>query len=73
MKVFLAFLLLFTGIILIAFSILVLVMAFDTPTDTDSPSEYVVYLLGKIIFPLLLTVFGRWVFRKGVALRRENK
>jgi len=63
-------LLILFGIIIIIFSILILVQAFDAFTRMGSSTEGFVYTLGKIIFPLLLTVFGRWVFRKGVDYRK---
>jgi multisubunit Na+/H+ antiporter MnhG subunit len=63
-------LLIITGIILIIISIMGLIKAFDTFTQMESTSESIGYVLGSIIFPLLLTVFGRWLFRKGFKLWR---
>jgi multisubunit Na+/H+ antiporter MnhG subunit len=70
-KKVLGFILIVIGVCLILISILVLVKAFDVFTEMGSSSENIVYTLGSIVFPLLLTVFGRWVFRKGFELRRE--
>ena len=53
------------GVLLIITSIMALVRAFDIFTAMDSSAESVGYTIGSIVFPLLLTVIGRWIFRKG--------
>jgi len=60
------------GIILIIFSIIVLVKAFDAFSAMGSSTDSIGYTIGSIIFPLLLTVTGRWIFRKGLELRRNG-
>lgn len=70
MKKLLGFFLSLLGIILIIFSIVVLVRAFDLFTHMGSSSENIGYTLGSIIFPLLITVLGRWLYRKGREIRR---
>ncbi|WP_317899682.1 hypothetical protein [Aurantibacillus circumpalustris] len=72
MKKLSGYLLLIIGIILILISIVALVRAFDVFTSLDSTAESIGYTLGSIIFPLLLTVLGRWVFRKGKGLIKEK-
>jgi Na+/phosphate symporter len=68
MKKLLGILLILIGVVLILFSIAVLVKAFDAFTAKESSFEAIGYTLGNIIFPLIITVFGRWVYRKGRAL-----
>ena len=65
-------LLILIGVIIILFSILILVKAFDSFSAMGSTTESIVYTIGNIIFPLLLTVSGRWVFRKGQGLLKGN-
>ena len=72
MKKLAGYFLLILGILLILTSIMALVRAFDIFTTMDSSTESIGYTLGSIIFPLLLTVFGRWVFRKGKSLIKEK-
>jgi multisubunit Na+/H+ antiporter MnhG subunit len=72
MKKSFGFLLIVCGAILITISIMGLVKAFDVFTSLGADFENVGYVFGSIIFPLLLTVFGRWVFRKGFAMLRGN-
>lgn len=72
MKKVIAALLILTGAVLILISIMGLVKAFDVFSAMDSSAESIVYVFGSILFPLLLTVFGRWVFRKGFKLWREK-
>lgn len=72
MKKLAGLLLIVFGIILIIFSILVLIKAFDTFTLMGSSAESVGYTIGSIIFPLLLTVIGRWIYRKGRELLRKT-
>ncbi len=64
-------LLILAGSLLLLISILALVSAFDVFSATGGSAEDIGYAIGSIIFPLLLTVFGRWVFRKGVAFMRK--
>jgi len=66
------FLLLIGGVIFILISILCLVKAFDVFNTMGPGLENMGYVFGSIIFPLLLTVFGRWVFRKGIGLIKGN-
>ena len=73
MKKLFGSLLILTGGLLILMSILVLVQAFDVFIEMGSSSENVMYTLGSIVFPLLLTVFGRWVWRKGLGFWREKQ
>jgi len=72
MKKLLGIFLIITGVILIVISIMGLVKAFDIFTTLGTGVESMGYIFGSIIFPLLLTVFGRWVFRKGMAIVREK-
>jgi hypothetical protein len=60
------------GIITILISIMGLVKAFDVFPSMDSNIESIGYVFGSIVFPLLLTVVGRWIFRKGLALFRGS-
>jgi multisubunit Na+/H+ antiporter MnhG subunit len=64
--------LILSGTLLIFISIIGLVKAFDIFTSLGSSAESIGYLFGSILFPLLLTVFGRWVFRRGFKLWREK-
>ena len=60
------------GIIMVIISILALVKAFGLfNQDTISMYGYG-YLFGSIIFPLLLTVTGRWVYRIGRQMLRKS-
>lgn len=72
MKKLAGVLLIVFGIILIIFSILVLIKAFDTFTIMGSSADSIGYTIGSIIFPLLLTVIGRWIYRKGRELSKNN-
>ncbi len=72
MKKLSGFFLILSGVILVLISIMGLVKAFDTFTQTGSSTENIARTLGSIIFPLLLTVSGRWLFRKGLVLWREK-
>ncbi|MES2679802.1 MAG: hypothetical protein V4635_07960 [Bacteroidota bacterium] len=72
MKKFLGFLLVISGAIFILISIMCLVKAFDLFNTMEPGFENMGYVFGSIIFPLLLTVFGRWVFRKGIAMIKGN-
>jgi multisubunit Na+/H+ antiporter MnhG subunit len=72
MKKLLGALLVICGAIIIIISIMGLVKAFDTFNSMGPDFENVGYVFGSILFPLLLTVFGRWVFRKGIAMFRRN-
>ena len=73
MKKILGILLIITGVILIIISIMGLVKAFDAFATLGSSPESIGYTFGSIIFPLLLTVFGRWLFRKGLAYSKTRK
>lgn len=66
-------LLITAGIVLIVFSVIVLAMAFDLYANKGTFSESVAYTMGSIVFPLLLTVLGRWMLRKGRKMRKQNK
>jgi ABC-type transport system involved in multi-copper enzyme maturation permease subunit len=73
MKKFLGVLLVSLGAIFIVISILSLVKAFDIFNKTDPNFETLGYIFGSVLFPLLLTVLGRWIFRKGFeVMRRKN-
>lgn len=72
MKKILGIVLILLGVIFIIISIMGLVKAFDAFSTMESSSESVGYTFGSIVFPLLLTVFGRWVFRKGLALSKNK-
>ena len=73
MKKFSGFLLIVTGIVLIIISIMALVQAFDIFRASGTSQGSVGHVLGSIIFPLLLTVFGRWVLRKGRGMVKSSK
>jgi len=72
MKKFIGFFLILAGALLILTSIMALVSAFNVFTEMGSSSENMIYTFGSIVFPLLLTVFGRWVFRKGLEFWRNS-
>lgn len=65
MNKLLGFFLMSFGIILIIVSIIGLINAFNVFTRIEYTSENVSYTIGSIVIPLLLTVIGRWLFRKG--------
>ncbi len=65
-------LLIILGIILIIISILALVQAFEVFRAIGSDSESLSYVFGSIVFPLLITVIGRWIYRKGTAILRQT-
>jgi multisubunit Na+/H+ antiporter MnhG subunit len=67
------FLLIVLGVILIFISIMTLVRAFDVFSNLEASSENIGYTFGSILFPLLLSVIGRWIFRKGRALQKRDK
>lgn len=67
------YVLIITGSVLVLISILGLVKAFDVFYEADSGSRNYTYTLGSIVFPLLMTVLGRWVFRTGVSLKNQKK
>lgn len=67
------FLLIVIGILMILISIIALVKAFDVFGDLGSGAETYSYVFGSIVIPLLITVTGRWLFRKGNQLLREKK
>lgn len=73
MKKLYGIILIFIGAILVIISIMVLVKAFDIFNTIGPGFENFGYVMGSILFPLLLTVFGRWVFRKGTAILRAKK
>jgi len=66
MKTFLGLLFILIGVIFILISIMGLVKAFDVFSNMDSSGESMGYVFGSIVFPLLITVIGRWIFRKGI-------
>lgn len=70
MKLITGSLLLLIGILLILISIMGLIKAFDVFSGMNSSGESFGYAFGSILFPLLLTVIGRWIFRKGMAQLR---
>ncbi|MDI1354343.1 MAG: hypothetical protein PSX36_05475 [bacterium] len=61
-----AFLLIAIGVAIVIISIFALVKAFDVFSLMPSTAEGMGYAFGSILFPLLLTVIGRWMIRKGV-------
>jgi len=72
MKKILGYFLIAAGAIFILISIMGLVKAFDVFNTIGPGFENFGYVFGSIVFPLLLTVLGRWVFRKGISISREN-
>jgi multisubunit Na+/H+ antiporter MnhG subunit len=72
MKKVLGYALILTGVVLILISIMGLVKAFDTFSMMGSSTESIGYTFGSIVFPLLLTVSGRWVFRKGLKFSKNT-
>jgi len=60
------FLLIVVGVIFITISILALVKAFEIFNAIGTDSQSLGYVFGSIVFPLLITVIGRWLFRKGM-------
>lgn len=55
------------GVLLIAISILGLIRVFNLMQNlggSAQPYDYG-YVIGSLIFPLILTVSGRWIYRKG--------
>lgn len=66
------FLLILFGAVLVIISIFALVKAFDIFSSMPSNAEAMGYAFGSILFPLLLTVIGRWMIRNGVKLRRKK-
>jgi multisubunit Na+/H+ antiporter MnhG subunit len=72
MKKILGFFLILSGVILIIISIMGLVKAFDVFSNMDSSKESIGYTFGSIIFPLLLTVTGRWILRKGIKFMKSE-
>jgi len=65
MKKTLGSLLIVAGVILVIISIMALVQAFDMFRIEGTSAPSVGHVLGSIVFPLLLTVSGRWMIRKG--------
>ena len=65
MKKILGYLLILLGALLILISIMALVKAFDVFNASSKEEQNFAYVFGSIVFPLLLTVFGRWVYRRG--------
>jgi len=68
-----AFLLIGIGVILIIISILALIHAYDTlqKMKLELAADFG-YLFGSIFIPLLLTVCGRWLYRRGKSLWKAN-
>ena len=67
------FFLILAGVILIIISIMGLIKAFDVFSNAGSSGENIGYTFGSIVFPLLLTVLGKWVFRKGMKIMKNKK
>jgi hypothetical protein len=64
---FIALLLIIIGCVMIIISILALIKAFDQfqhRVDGEAEHQYG-YMFGSIFVPLLITVCGRWIYRKG--------
>jgi len=61
------------GAIIVIISILALMKGFDTFSHMERSAESIGYAIGSIIFPLLLTVLGRWTIRKGRERLRRTK
>jgi hypothetical protein len=57
--------LIFLGAVLISISILALIQAFDTMQKMQLGMEDFAYLFGSVLIPLLITVIGRWLYRRG--------
>lgn len=70
MKKILGFLVLLLGIVSILISIMGLVRSFDIFSEMEASTENIGYTFGSIVFPLLLAVIGRWLFRRGLATVR---
>lgn len=70
MKKILGFLVLLLGVFCILISIMGLIKAFDLFSSLEASTENMGYTLGSIVFPLLLAVIGRWLFRKGLSSLR---
>ncbi len=73
MKKALGALLLVVGILLITFSIFALISVYNEfeALSGAGMAEYS-YSFGKLLFPLLLTVLGRYIYRKGKARLRST-
>lgn len=71
MNKFFGILLIITGAVLVIISIFALIKSFDAFVVMGGGTENIAYVIGSIVFPLLLTVFGRWVIRKGFTLLRK--
>jgi hypothetical protein len=59
------------GVVFVIVSIFALMKGFDTFSHMGSSTESIGYAIGSIIFPLLLTVWGRWLIRKGRSYVRK--
>jgi len=66
MKKTFGFFMIAAGVLLILISILALVRVYDVFTALQNDAASYGYVIGSIAFPLLITVIGRWIFRKGV-------
>jgi len=61
------------GIALITLSILALIQAYETMQNMKLElAQDFGYLFGSILIPLLLTVSGRWIYRRGKFLFKSN-
>lgn len=65
--------LLVVGILVISFSIVALISVYNEfeALSGAGMGDYT-YSFGKLLFPLLLTVLGRYIYRKGKAALRAN-
>jgi multisubunit Na+/H+ antiporter MnhG subunit len=70
LKKILGFLILLLGIVCILISIMGLIKAFDLFASMEASTENIGYTFGSIVFPLLLAVIGRWLFRRGLSRLR---
>lgn len=73
MKKTLGVILVFIGVIFVIISIIGLIKSFDLFSSLGSNSESISYIFGSILFPLILTVIGRGLIRKGFKFFRKKK
>jgi multisubunit Na+/H+ antiporter MnhG subunit len=73
MKKILGVALILVGVVVVIISIMGLVKAFDVFNTLGAGTESIGYVFGSIVFPLLATVIGRWIIRKGFKFLREKK
>lgn len=65
MKKLIAGSLIVLGIVFIIVSVLALIQAFDNMQKMQLEMDDFGYLFGSVLIPLLITVTGRWLYRKG--------